>query len=68
MTAKIAGDAMQNGLFMFPWIDTLILAPPLIITKEEVDQAIAIIDKSLEIGDKEVESTDVPLSKSCEYE
>ncbi len=52
---------------MFAWIDPLILAPPLIITKEEVDEAIAIIDKSLEIGDKEAESTDVPLSKSSEY-
>ena len=67
MTAKIAADAMQNGLFMFPWIDTLIIAPPLIITKEEVDEAIAIIDKSLEVGDKEAESTDAPLSKSSEY-
>ena len=32
-----------------------------------VDEAIAIIDKFLEIGDKEAESTDVPLSKSSEY-
>ncbi len=52
---------------MFAWIDTLIIASPLIITKEEVDEAIAIIDKSLEIGDKEAERTDVPLSKSSEY-
>jgi adenosylmethionine-8-amino-7-oxononanoate aminotransferase len=52
---------------MFAWIDTLIIAPPLIITTEEVDEAIAIIDKSLEIGDKETESTDVPLSKSSKY-
>ncbi len=52
---------------MFAWIDTLIIVPPLIITTEEVDEAIAIIDKSLEIGDKEADGTDAPLSKNSEY-
>jgi taurine--2-oxoglutarate transaminase len=67
MTAQIAGDAMKNGLFMNPWYDTLVIAPPLIITEEQIDEAIHILDKSLEIADKETVETDTPVSRSSEY-
>jgi taurine--2-oxoglutarate transaminase len=67
MTAQIAGDAMKNGLFMNAWYDTLVIAPPLIITEEQIDEAIHILDKSLEIADKEAVETDTPVSRSSEY-
>jgi taurine--2-oxoglutarate transaminase len=67
MTAQIAGDAMKNGLFMMAWYDTLVIAPPLIITEEQIDEAIHILDKSLEIADKEAVETDTPVSRSSEY-
>ena len=67
MTAKIAGDCMQQGVYMAAWYDTLIIAPPLIITTEQIDEAIAVIDKSLKIGDAEAVSTNVPASRTSEY-
>ncbi len=67
MTAKISGDAMNNGLYISSWYDTMVITPPLIITEEEIDEAIHILDKSLEIGDKEAIETDTPASRSCEY-
>jgi taurine--2-oxoglutarate transaminase len=67
MTGKISGDAMKNGLYIFPWYDTLAITPPLIITEEEIDEAIHILDKSLEIADKEAVETDTPASRSCDY-
>jgi taurine---2-oxoglutarate transaminase len=67
MTGKIAANAMQNGLYMAAWYDTLVIAPPLIITEDEIDQAVEILDKSLEIGDKEAVSTGVPASRSSEF-
>jgi taurine--2-oxoglutarate transaminase len=67
MTAQIAGDTMKNGLYMAAWYDTLVIAPPLIITEEQIDEAMSIIDKSLAIGDKEAVETDVPASYSSEY-
>jgi len=67
MTAKISGDAMKNGLYISSWYDTMVITPPLIITEEEIDEAIHILDKSLEIGDKEAIETDTPASRSCEY-
>ncbi|MEE4263972.1 MAG: aminotransferase class III-fold pyridoxal phosphate-dependent enzyme [Desulfobacteraceae bacterium] len=67
MTAKISGDAMQNGLYLSSWYDTMVITPPLIITEGQIDEAIAILDKSLEIADKEAVETDVAASRSCEY-
>ncbi len=67
MTGKISGDAMQNGLYLSIWYDTLVITPPLIITEDQIDEAIAILDKSLEIADKEAVETDVAASRSCEY-
>jgi taurine--2-oxoglutarate transaminase len=67
MTAKIAGDAMQQGLYMAPWYDTLVIAPPLIITEDQVDEAIDILDKALKIGDEQAVETDVPASRSSVY-
>ncbi len=67
MTAKIAGSAMQNGLYLMPWYDTLMIAPPLIITTEQVDEALAILDKALEIGDAEADDTGEHASNSSRY-
>jgi taurine--2-oxoglutarate transaminase len=67
MTNQVSGDAMTNGVYILAWYDSLIIAPPLIITEDEVDEAIEVLDKSLEIADKEAVSTDVPVSKSSEF-
>lgn len=67
MTGKIAADAMKHGLYMAAWYDTLVIAPPLIITEEQIDEGISILDRCLEIGDKEAVSTDVPASTSSEF-
>ena len=67
MTARISGDAMQNGLYLSSWYDTMVITPPLIITEQEIDEAIHILDKSLEIADKEAVETDVAAARSCDY-
>jgi taurine--2-oxoglutarate transaminase len=67
MTAQIAGEAMKNGLYMAPWYDTLVIAPPLIITEEQIDEAIDILDKALKVGDEQAVETDVAASHSSDY-
>ena len=67
MTSQISAQALKKGLHVLAWYDTLIIAPPLIITEAEVDEAIEIIDQSLEISDKEAVLTDAPVSKSAEF-
>jgi taurine--2-oxoglutarate transaminase len=68
MTSQVSSDAMKQGLYVLAWYDTMIIAPPLIITEDEVDQAMEILDRSLEIADREVERSDLPFSKSSEFQ
>jgi len=67
MTGRVSGDAMQRGVYISPWYDTLVIAPPLIITETQVDEALSAIDKSLEIADKEAVDTGAMVSHSAEY-
>ncbi len=64
MTDKIAAEAMKLGLYIAQWYDSLTIAPPLIITEEQVDEAVGILDKALEIADREVVHTDIAGSRS----
>jgi taurine--2-oxoglutarate transaminase len=67
MTGKISMECMQHGLYMLPWYDNLVIAPPLIVTEEQVDEAVEIIDKALRIGDAEAEETGEAVSHSSEF-
>jgi len=67
MTDRITKDALKNGLYLTGWYDVLNIAPPLIITEEQIDESLTILSKSLEIADKEVMSTDAPASRSSEF-
>jgi taurine--2-oxoglutarate transaminase len=67
MPAQIGAEAMKNGLYVASWYDTMVIAPPLIITEEQIDEAVGILDNALEVGDKEAVETDVPVSRSSDY-
>ena len=64
MTDKIAAEAQKLGLYMQAWYDTLIIAPPLIITEDQIDEWIGLLDKALAVADQEVVHTDTPGSRS----
>lgn len=48
----VAADLMANGVFVQSWLSHFIIAPPLIITKEEIDTGIRALDLSLKITDE----------------
>ncbi|MFW6344320.1 MAG: aminotransferase class III-fold pyridoxal phosphate-dependent enzyme, partial [Sediminispirochaetaceae bacterium] len=52
---NVAGDIMKrliaDGIYMFCKWDYMFIAPPLIITKEEIDESVAKIDKVLDYVD-----------------
>jgi len=54
MTDKVAKKAMENGVYINTWITHFIIAPPLIISKDELLKGLDVIDESLYISDKEV--------------
>jgi len=66
MTDRIAAEALKLGLYIAPWYDTLTIAPPLIITEEQIDEGVAILDRALQIADQEVVHTDTPAVRSTE--
>ena len=51
---KVAAEMMKRGLYMQSWISHFVLAPPLIISKEEIDDAVKIFDECLSIADDEL--------------
>jgi len=45
---------MKNGVYLVPWVNHFIIAPPLIITKAEIDQGIRALDDALKIADEQL--------------
>ncbi|MGA2624030.1 MAG: aminotransferase class III-fold pyridoxal phosphate-dependent enzyme [Bacteroidota bacterium] len=51
---KIAAEMMKNGVYIQAWVSHFVVAPPLIITKEEIDLGIRALDNALGIADETV--------------
>jgi taurine--2-oxoglutarate transaminase len=47
---------MKNGVFLQAWISHFVVAPPLIISKDEIDQGIAVLDSALGIADEQAKN------------
>jgi taurine--2-oxoglutarate transaminase len=52
---RIAARMMGNGVFIQAWMSHFVIAPPLIITNEEIDTGVAALDEALKIADDEAE-------------
>jgi len=51
---KVLGKALQEGVYCLPGqVSVIMLAPPLTITKDEIDHAMDVFDKALPIADAE---------------
>ena len=55
ISAEIAGKLKELGMFTFVKWNFIFLAPPLIITEEQIDEGIDIISKALEVADQHYE-------------
>lgn len=56
LVEKVAGEMMKNGVFIQAWLSHFVIAPPLIITRAEIDQGVKALDQALSIADGEVEA------------
>ncbi len=54
MTDRVAKAAMENGVYLNTWVTHFIIAPPLIISREELERGLDVIDESLKVSDREV--------------
>jgi taurine--2-oxoglutarate transaminase len=51
---RVTAEMMKNGVFLQGWISHFIIAPPLIIAREEIDRGVQALDQALAIADAEV--------------
>ena len=51
---RVAAEMMKNGVFIQAWISHFVIAPPLIITENEIDIAVGVLDRALDIADAEI--------------
>jgi taurine---2-oxoglutarate transaminase len=52
---QVAAEAAKRGVSVMAWVSHLIVAPPLIVTEEQIDEGIAALDAALAIADEKVE-------------
>ena len=53
---EVAARAAENGLYVANMINTLIVAPPLTITQDDIDEAISALDDALAVSDAAMKS------------
>lgn len=62
---QIAAKMLADGITIQAWVSHLIIAPPLIITKEEIDRGIEALDRHLALADEHaVPDASVPMPDS----
>ncbi|MCI4365446.1 MAG: aminotransferase class III-fold pyridoxal phosphate-dependent enzyme [Thermoplasmata archaeon] len=49
---KVAAAMMKEGVFCVAWVSHLVVAPPLIITREELDRGLEVLDRALRVADE----------------
>ena len=49
---KVAAEMMKHGVFIQGWVSHFVVAPPLIVTKEEIDLGVSVMDKALGVADE----------------
>jgi taurine--2-oxoglutarate transaminase len=50
--ARLAKAAIDAGLYLFVHWNVVMIAPPLNITREELDEGLAILDEALAVADE----------------
>jgi taurine--2-oxoglutarate transaminase len=57
---KVTRYLMEHGVYVMGSVSHLIIAPPLIVTRPEIDSALGVLNSALEITDKMVDTADGP--------
>jgi taurine---2-oxoglutarate transaminase len=50
---QIGAKTLQDGVIIQGWVSHFVIAPPLIVTKEEIDRGIDALDRHLHLADEQ---------------
>ncbi|MEO7327761.1 MAG: aminotransferase class III-fold pyridoxal phosphate-dependent enzyme [Minicystis sp.] len=53
--AAVAADMLKRGVTVLSWVSHLVIAPPLIVIEEQLDEGIGALDAALAIADEKVD-------------
>jgi len=51
---RVASECMKNEVYVSTWLNCIIVAPPLVVTKEEIDKGVEAVNLSLTMADQEM--------------
>ncbi len=51
----VAAEMTRRGVTVLAWVSHLVIAPPLIVTEEQLDEGIAALDAALSIADAKIQ-------------
>jgi taurine--2-oxoglutarate transaminase len=54
--ARLAKTALERGLYLMTHWNVIMVVPPLTITRDEVDEGVAILDEALAVADEYVDA------------
>ena len=49
---EVTNAMMKEGVFCLGWVSHLVVAPPLIVTHEEIDRGVEVLDRALVLSDR----------------
>jgi taurine--2-oxoglutarate transaminase len=52
---KVAQAMLADGVYVMPWVSHLVVAPPLVVTRDELDRGVDALDRALGLADAEVD-------------
>jgi len=51
---QVTAAMMKEGVFCIGWVSHLVVAPPLVVTREELDHGLEVLDRALSVADAKV--------------
>ncbi len=54
---QVAAAMLKEGVFCVSWVSHLVVAPPLIIERDELDHGLDVLDRALAVADQHVTDT-----------
>jgi taurine---2-oxoglutarate transaminase len=57
---QVAAAMLKDGVYCMAWVSHLVIAPPLIVTRDELDRGLEVLDAALSVADARVDGTAAP--------